>query len=317
MQYPRPKLDLLWRWLRIAAIVIGFGFIVWLLWRMARDPQWLRDHVAIPGFIEAIVIGIATNAVIGIAFSDLIAKTAPDIAFPKRITAYYYTQIAKYIPGRVASLLVQRSILSGPSATAATIMSNLELIAVSSWLCIGAALALLFSTKSMLIGLVIAATSAAIGALLIALDWNPMMQRILRWIPKYRIPPVGRIPRSRGINLGHSIVLSVGILVLPAASSYVLLINGLHLDEGLARLLTALLLLSWVGGVIAFVFPAGIGIRELIFFALGSAVTGAPAPELMAGIALASRLVQVLVDVAGTLLFLAFRRWIGFAKVSR
>ena len=95
-----------------------------------------------------------------------------------------------------------------------------------------------------------------------------------------------------------------------------LLINGMHTDQELALSLTALLLLSWVGGVIAFVFPAGIGIRELIFFALGSAVAGAPSPELMAGVALASRLVQILVDVAGTLLFLAFRRWIGFAKVS-
>ena len=315
MKYSRPQFELLWRWLRITGVLIGSGFIVWLLWRMTRDPQWLRDHVAIPGFIEAIVIGIAANAVIGIAFSDLVAKTAPDIAFPKRITAYYYAQIAKYVPGRLAALLVQRSILSGANATAATIMSNLELIAVSGWLCAGAALALLLSTKSILIGLIIGAAAIAIGALLIALDWNPIMQRILRWIPKYRMSSVGTLP-SRGINRKRSTILSTGILVLPAASSYVLLINGLHVDQGLALLLTALLLLSWVGGVIAFVFPAGIGIRELIFFALGSAVSDAPAPELMAGIALASRLVQVLVDVAGTLLFLAFRRWIGFAKVS-
>lgn len=297
-------------------MLVGAGFIVWLLWRMMHDPKWLQDHIAIPGFIEAIAIGIAANAVIGIAFSDLVAKTAPDIAFPKRVTAYYYAQIAKYVPGRLAALLVQRSILSGPGATAATIMSNLELIAVSGWLCAGAALALLFGTASIPFGLIIGAAAIAIGALLIALDWNPIMQCMLRWIPKYRMSSVGMLPPSRGINRRRSTILSTGILVLPAASSYVLLINGLHVDHGLALLLTALLLLSWVGGVIAFVFPAGIGIRELIFFALGSVVTGAPAPEFMAGIALASRLVQVLVDVAGTLLFLAFRRWIGFAKVS-
>ncbi len=315
-RYSKIRLDALWRHLRIAGVFIGFGFIGWLFWRLMRDPQWLEDHLGVPGFVEAVMIGIVANAVIGVVFSDLVAKTAPDIDFAKRISAYYYSQIAKYIPGRVAAILVQRSILSGPRATTATIISNLELIAVSSWLCTWAALALLFSTWSVVGGAVVAVVGIAIGALLITLDWNPLVRHVLHMIPRYRISSVTALATGKRIGNWRSIIQSASILVLPAASSYVLLIKGLHIDHALAPVLTSLLLLSWVGGAIAFVFPAGIGIRELIFFALGSAVSHAPAPELMAGIALASRLVQILIDVIGTLFFLAFQRWSRYARVS-
>ena len=309
------RFDALWRHLRIAGACVGFGFIGWLFWRLMRDPQWLVDHLEVTGFVEAVVIGIAANTVIGIVFSDLVAKTAPEIGFAKRISAYYYSQIAKYIPGRVAAILVQRSILSGPRATIATIISNLELVVVSSWLCTCAALALLFSALSVVGGAVVAVVGIGIGGLLVTLDWNPLVRHILHMIPKYRISSVTALTNGKRMGRWRSIILSASIFLLPAASSYVLLINGLNIDHTAAPVLTSLLLLSWVGGVIAFVFPAGIGIRELIFFALGSAVSQAPAPELMAGIALASRLVQMLVDVAGTLLFLAIQRWSRFAQV--
>lgn len=310
------RLDALWRHLHVVGVFFGIGFIGWLFWRLMQDPQWLVDHLEVPGFVEALVIGIAANAVIGVVFSDLVAKIAPGIGFAKRISAYYYSQIAKYIPGRVAAILVQRSILTGPRATTATIVSNLELIAVSSWLCTGAALALLFSAWSIWGGVVVAVVCIAIGALIIALDWSPLMRRALRMIPKYQISPVIALVDGKRIGRLRSTILSASIFVLPAASSYVLLINGLNIDHALALVLTSLLLLSWVGGMVAFVFPAGIGIRELIFFAMGSAVSHAPAPELMAGIALTSRLVQILIDVIGTLVFLAFQRWSRCLGVS-
>ena len=93
------------------------------------------------------------------------------------------------------------------------------------------------------------------------------------------------------------------MFALPAASSYCLLVNGLGIGQGLALELCALLLMSWVGGLLAFVFPAGIGIREFIFFSLGGMLSHAP------GIALASRVTQILIDIVGVLLFLA-SRWL-------
>ena len=129
----------MWRLLRIVGLLAGLGFMGWLLARLVTNPHLLQGQLAIIGFIEAVVIGIIANAGVSIVFSDMVGKSAPDIGLGKRFTAFYYAQIAKYIPGRIAALMVQRSVLTGPNGTTATITSNIELMAVSSWLCGGAA----------------------------------------------------------------------------------------------------------------------------------------------------------------------------------
>lgn len=303
-----------WRWLRITCMVGGIGFIVWLLWRLLRDPDFLNHHLVVSGFVGAVALGVFANAMVGMIFSDLVAKSV-HIDFDKRISAYYFSQIAKYVPGRIAALLVQKSILSGPRALSATIISNLELMAICSALCTGAALALLVASRSLAGAAVIAAVSIGVGVLLIRINWAPLLRCAQRVIPRYRfsseLHPTQRIGRTRAA------ILSTSVLVLPATSNYVLLTDGINIPHGMAIPLTALLLLSWVGGMIAFVFPAGIGIRELIFFLLGGALWHAPGAELMAGIAVSARLTQVLTDIVGVLLFLAVRRLWRFANGQR
>jgi len=302
----------LWRLLRITGLLAGLGFMAWLLARLLTDPKLLKSQFAAEGFVEAIVIGVVANAVIAIAFSDMVGKYAPDIGFGKRITAYYYAQIAKYIPGKIAALMVQRSVLSGQSGTVATIASNLELMAISSWLCGNAALVLLAWPQSKTGAVALMLAAIASGAWLLRVDWWRVLRLALSCIPKYSnlaVPPRAKrqIPRLR------TVVLSSVILVLPAASSYFLLVNGLGIEHELALRLCALLLLSWVAGLLAFIFPAGIGIREFIFFALGGVFMQVPDTALMAGIALASRVAQILIDVVGVVLFVACRGWLVFA----
>jgi len=94
--------------------------------------------------------------------------------------------------------------------------------------------------------------------------------------------------------------------MLPAASMYVLLAAGFGFEPARALSLTAALLLSWVGGMLAVVFPAGIGIRELLFMGAGATLTQAATPEQLAAVALMSRLIQVLADISGTALFAVF-----------
>lgn len=253
------------------------------------------------------MIGVLGNLVVAVAFSDMVAKSAPSIDFERRISAYYYSQLAKYIPGQVAALLVQRSILAGPRASTATIMSNLELMMISCWLCGGAAVVLLAHTINDSAAVFIAITTLAIGAWLIRKDWQPVIRRVAQLIPRYRA--LGIVcAETNQIPLARSIGLSAGMLVLPTASSYVLLITGMGIDHATALPLTASLMLAWVVGVLAFVFPAGIGIRELIFYGLGKALVSTSGAELMAEVAIASRLIHVLVDIVGVTLFFAAKQ---------
>lgn len=296
-----------WNWLRIAGLIVGFGFMAWLLSQLLRDPNLLKRHFDVWGAIGAVMIGVLGNLVVAVAFSDMVAKSAPSIDFERRISAYYYSQLAKYIPGQVAALLVQRSILAGPRASTATIMSNLELMMISCWLCGGAAVVLLAHTINDSAAVFIAITTLAIGAWLIRKDWQPVIRRVAQLIPRYRA--LGIVcAETNQIPLARSIGLSAGMLVLPTASSYVLLITGMGIDHATALPLTASLMLAWVVGVLAFVFPAGIGIRELIFYGLGKALVSTSGAELMAEVAIASRLIHVLVDIVGVTLFFAAKQ---------
>lgn len=285
-------------------MLTGLTFMVWLLRQLLRDPSLLKSHFAPLGIAEAVVTGVIGNIVVAVTFSDMVAKSAPSIGFRRRVSAYYYSQIAKYIPGQVAALLVQRSILAGPRASTATLMSNLELMLISCWLCGSAAIILLVHTASPISAAIIAIAAIGFGMWLIRMDWQPWIRRLIRLIPRYR--HLGEVPAETGRITGlRAACLSAGILILPTLSSYVLLARGINIDHAMALPLTASLMLAWVVGVLAFVFPAGIGVRELIFFGLGNVLISAPGAELMAEVALASRLVHVLVDIVGVASFLA------------
>lgn len=313
MTYLAVNRKALWRILRVTGLFTGLGFMAWLFKRLLTDPQMLTIQFGIAGFVEAALIGVIANAVIGVAFSDMIGKYAPDIGSGKRFTAYYYAQIAKYIPGRIAALMVQRSILSGPQGTVATIISNLELMAVSSWLCGGAAVILLTWPESKTGAVVLTFAAIVSGVWMMRIDWWRLLRRTLAHIRKYHGLAVTHPAEVQSLTFRTVFLISL-MLSLPAASSYFLLVSGLGIDHDLALQLCALLLLSWVGGLLAFVFPAGIGVRELIFFTLGTALMQAPGTALMAGVALASRVIQILIDVIGVLLFFAWRSWFVFAR---
>lgn len=298
--------------LRTIGLVAGLGFMAWLLWRLLNDPGLLSDRLSIAGFTQALAVGVIANAFVGMAFSELVAKSTPGVGPGRRLAAFYYSQAAKYIPGRIAALIVQRSIITGPNALSATIVSNLELMAVSAWLCTNAALALLLASKSAMLAAVLLLASVALGAWLLRLNWQPATIRLQCFLPAWLQAGL-HPPSTHQTTRLRAIALSLGIFIMPAASNYVLLTSGMGIENPMAMQLTALLMLSWVAGMLAFIFPAGIGVRELVFYGAGLSLPQGPGPDLMVGIALASRLVQVLIDAAGMLLFFLAQRWLVFS----
>lgn len=286
-------------------MLAGLGFMVWLAWRLLHDSSSHGPILQVSGVVGAIAIGVVANAVVALSFGDLVSKSTQGDAW-RGVSAFYFSQVAKYVPGRVAAILVQKSIIDGPQALSATIVSNVELTIISAWLCTGAALALLATAHTVIGSVIIAVVTVAVGASLMLINWQPLVRRVLDLAPVW-IANRAPLVVHRKINVQRAIILSAGMLILPASSSYVLLRTGINVEVGLVVPLTAVLLLSWVGGSLAFVFPAGIGVRELIFLGLGGALWHAPSAELIAAIAIASRLVQVSIDAAGVLLFAFWR----------
>ncbi len=307
------KLQLLLKKLRLLCLFAGFVFIAILLRSLFQSPEWLEAHVSLLGTSLAIMVGLLGNAVIGVTFAHLIGKTAPKSSQLSRIKAYYYTQIVKYVPGRIAALLAQKSLLEGNSTMSATIISNIELIGISAWLCSGAAISLLYFLHSVVISVTVAIVAVLGGAFLMRADWNSIIIRLFRHLSA---KPFGLFPDNKPTPLPpfEALSLSAGLFLLPAFSIYLLVASGMRMDENAAIAFTALLLLSWVGGTLAFIFPAGIGIREFVFYSLGRSVTSMGDPEILAGVALMSRATQISIDLLGSAIFAA---WFRLRKSSK
>lgn len=283
-------------------MIAGLGFMGWLVWRMINSPEPSLARFEWHGLVACVGIGVAANAIVGIAFADLVGKLAPSVPWGRRLAAYYHSQIAKYVPGRVAALFVQRSILNGPGATSATLVSNVELAAISAGLACTMAAGLFLASSSLPIALAVLATGTWATTWLLRADWRPLVRRMTRTGNQ-----TGGLAFTR-IGVPRAVALALGMLLLPAASSYALVRFGVGTSATESVVLTAMLLLSWVAGMAAILFPAGLGARELAFMALGGAMPEPPSIELLASIAVASRAAQVLMDIVGVA---------GFACIER
>lgn len=301
---PEKERHPVWRLVRFLGLVTGLGFLCWMVWRLSRNPAVAFDRISVLGFVAALVIGVIANALIGLLFGELIGKLAPNIPPRRRIASYYLSQLAKYIPGRVAAILVQSATLNTPGAMAVSLITNVELMVITGLLCTAAAVVCLTIGGNLFIALSAGLLGIFAGAWLVRLDWHPLLQWGLRLI---RSPSATRSLHTKvRPSRSRAFLLSACVLLLPAASIYTLLAAGFSMDFDRSLSLTSALLLSWVGGMLAFIFPAGIGIRELLFIGVGHSLTQAAAPEQMVAIALMSRLVQVLTDVVGTCTFALF-----------
>jgi hypothetical protein len=301
--------SLRWRLLRLAALLAGLGFLCWMLWTILRNPAVSLRVVSPAGFLAALIIGVAANAVIGTLFSDLVAKLAPAVPSRRRLASYYLSQLAKYIPGRVAALLIQSATLNTRRSMTITLVTNIELMAIAAWGCTAAAIACALLSSNPALAVIVGGIGALVAVWLIRIDWRPAMR--LGWRITGRTFDGDSVAVSERPPLLRALFLALGSIVLPAATMFVLLAYGFPYGNERALSLTSALLLSWVGGSLAVIFPAGIGIREFLFIGIGHLIAPAPPAEQMAAIALLSRLLQVLTDLVGVLGFASldfFRR---------
>jgi hypothetical protein len=293
---PEAKQHPAWRAARMAGLLLGASFLAWIASRLLQNPQMVLQSLAPGGFALALLVGVAANATIGIVFSQLIAKLA-GVSARRRIASYYFSQLAKYIPGRIAALLVQSATLNAPRAMTIAVVTNIELTAIVAWTCTVAAAFSVSLGSNPFLAFACGAMGVVITAWLIRLDWRPAIRLVTRLV-RSAINDVDFETRSRP-SWFVALAESIGLIALPAASMYVLIAYGLGYRPDTALLLTSALLMSWVAGTLAFVFPAGIGIRELLFVGLGHAFALAPTVDQIAAIALFSRFLQVMIDIFG------------------
>lgn len=284
--------------LSVTLLLGGLGFILALIVRNWERIERLLIEANWHLFFWSIVLGIAGTALTSILFKHLLIKHGLVLPSKKAHQLFFYAQIAKYIPGKIWGIVYQTSLVYREGTVLTITTANIDLMIISIITNLAIALVIIsmeiqayVSITIFLIGLgatVFIACSCFLGN---AIDWS-LSKFKAEYVAKYGRrckPAFGGFP----IAVYYCVVSVIGLL------AYYLMIHavfGFSVREALT--LAAYLILAWVAGVLAFIVPAGVGVREFLFIAFGAYMVPTIPVEVLATIAVISRFWQVLQEVS-------------------
>lgn len=266
------------RILELAGNVLSVVAIVFIGERLySYHGQLDAQHataLALPVLLLSLVYA-ASCMLTALAWREILTCQGPRLEWRRAMYIYGSSQIAKYIPGNVLHLVGRqaRGVASGIPA--------LPLAKSMAWeiasLCLAGGLFCVLMLPRLLRG---TNTSLSVVAYMAVLGIAVIM------LSKWRDP-----------GLGRSVILNSAFLAVSGAL-FALLLNQIA-PSAVANVPTALLIgtayvLAWLAGFIMPGAPAGLGIRELVVYALLQPF--ANDPEILAAL-IAARIVSVLGDL--------------------
>ncbi len=275
--------------------VIGLTCVAFVVQRMTSQWEQVREEVAGAslGWIAVSVL-LAAGGMTWIAgcWRQAIGLSGPAPGWRRIIAWYYAGEIGKYVPGGVWPVLGRGELARRGGVPRGRAYPSVGLSLVALYLAallVGAVLVPLDLAKQ-------SESPAALGLLaLLPLGLAALHPRVLGWARGRMVGLTGR---------GADIVIPPWRATIGLVASYVpawLFIwaatwcaaRAVVPDPPVLRIGIATVL-SWTAGFVAVPVPAGAGVREAVFVA----ASGLPA-GLGATIAIGTRLIFLLVDVAG------------------
>jgi glycosyltransferase 2 family protein len=274
--------------LTIASIV----FIVSTIQTLPHGSVWIPDYFSIYWVILSTMLAVAQLVLVAIVFGRFVGAQT----FGEESMIFLISQSAKYVPGRVWGMFLQKFMLGPKSSASNVISANLLVISVIlasqtagfasafAYLCFGAPMALLF--------LVLIACAAGLAAFVLKIFSQRYGWRLLSaW-------------NRNGVE--KEITIYVVLTSLLGAAAWILLYRGglgygMNEAIGLFGVSSA----SIIAGTLS-LLPAGLGVREAAFLWL----TGLqwPLPDkAMPTLALLSRVWLLAVDILAILLGIVLR----------
>ncbi|MSO86024.1 MAG: flippase-like domain-containing protein [Acidimicrobiia bacterium] len=284
----------------VLALVAG-GFVAHTV---VRDRRQLGDTLsgASPGWMAvAVVLAVVGMTAIAIPWRYAIRSVGEDLPLSQVIARYYVGEIGKYVPGGVWSILGRAELatrwgIPRPAAYGSVLLSLITLYLAAMTMVV-MALPALWGSEDAAALVVVALLPVGLGALHPAVlqRTQALVERVIRHPVDFVIPAWGR-----SVSLVFRYVpawVAIGGATWAVARA---------LDPQAPLLqVAAAAVLSWVVGFVLVPVPGGLGVREAVFVA----AAGSLDPGVAAAVALAARLVFVLVDAVGAVIgSLALRR---------
>jgi glycosyltransferase 2 family protein len=278
-------------------LILGLLFMAILLSRSWKEIQHVLKETNPGLFALSLLCAFIGNAILAIFFRNSLGKYGCEISRSLTNRIFFYGQIAKYIPGKIWSIVFQRSFLKNEGSTGAILFSNIDLLIISITINATIALCLIFFKSSFVFVLLI----YVIGVFIcLIISKSRYMYVIARFILIKLKQSERKPPLHQDIHGNIFLVISYcAIWFLYLTAWFLVLSASFNLSTREASLYIAFLGLSWIVGILTFLVPAGLGVREGVFIALAKSAGIEASLETLATIAVITRLWLILQELGG------------------
>ena len=292
-----PKKFTLLKIIRTFLLILGFLFIAILISHSWEEIQHVLKETKPWLFVLSILCAFTGNLILSILFRNSLKKYGCEITARMTNKLFFYGQIAKYVPGKIWSIVFQKSFIEKAGSTGAILFSNIDLMIVSVTINATIAFCLILFKISFVCVLVMFVIGVTVCLIVTKSRYMYTVARFI--LSKFRL--FEKNPPLRQDTLSNTfIVLSYCAIWFFYLTAWFLVLSasfGLSIRE--ATVYIAFLGLSWIVGILAFFVPAGMGIREGAFIALAR-YAGIDAPlETLAALAVITRLWLIIQEIGG------------------
>jgi len=294
--------------IRSILFLLGGGFILFLLWH-SRDI--LANHIANINwgiFIVSILLALLSNVIVSFLYFELLKKYGTQIEYPTACEMFFYAQITKYIPGKIWSLWYQSAHLTHQHAFTSILFANIDLTFIIIVLVSAVSLGLLFINMNIwLLAIAVIIISIFISnKLLYSCKIFSILKQVINYLKRLGIK---ECTCSHICHNRNSILYTFLFSISYASANILMLYAIFNFNLETTFSYAGYLGLSWIIGILVFVTPGGIGIRELFFILLAKYLNANISLELLAAIAAISRVWLVIIEISGVLLLQILKKW--------
>lgn len=290
--------------LRYALFLLGAGFIAVLIWHSRNEIDALLVTVQWPLFTLSVLVGSAGYIASGTFFKELLHKYAVEVDSALSRKMLVYSQMIKYIPGRVWVLLYQASMLKGIRFSGAVVFANMDFLIMSIVLVISVSASLLL----LHFGALWAIVCLFVGLLpFIACARFCHLSTIIRHLlPSFSKYPVIDHHCQYSAKTAKVMLFYLFYSITYTFSHILMMYSIFGFSTSQSTDYIAYLGLGWVVGALSILVPGGVGVKELVFVIMAKSATESPDFAMLTTIAVVSRMWTISQEVtAVALLYVA------------
>lgn len=283
--------------LKSLLFIIGLIFIVSLIYHSRSTLSSLIVTVDWKWTTASIVLGLASTFMMALLYSMLLKKYNINIEFIPACKIFIYSQITKYIPGKIWSIWYQTAHLSSPHTAASVLFSNIDLIAITLLTVAGVSAAMITLGNNIAFAFFVWPAMLIIGTIF-ARNCH-QFSLVARLIGHYKIINK-HLCECHTLDKWVSVFFMLAAFSMLYTFSYIIMLRGAFgMSTNDAMVFTGYLGLSWIFGVVTIISPSGMGTRELFFILVAHAFETDVSVETITAIAVFSRGWLVAQDILG------------------